>query len=395
VDREVIHMTSSSPFGSIGPEPASGPLDRHARLVWVDNLKVAVIAGVIVMHAATAYLTDLAGWYYEERTTSQLTSWLVGAPGAVGALFLLGPLFLLGGSFAAASVVRSTSRGFARRRLLRLGSPLLLFVVLLDPLSDYIGHRAQGLEPDLVAYVALDSPVRDVGPLWFVAALLVLSLTYAGWRAWAPVGAGSRSLGSGQLVAAAALIAVGSFVLRLRWPFTGDTFLDLRWPQWAQATVLFWVGVLLEERDRFGRIPAVWVRRAGQIAVANLAGMFLLGAVVVVSSGDHELLLGGWAWPSAVFALMEGATAVALSLWVVTWFQRRWTGQRRLFERASRGAYAAYVVHPIVLVSASAAARPLPWPPETKFVLVAAVGVAVSFAVGWTLTRSSLVGRIL
>jgi glucans biosynthesis protein C len=276
-------MTSPSPAGSIEPEPVSGIQDRDARLVWVDNLKVAVIAGVIVTHAATAYLTDLAGWYYEERTTSQMASWLAGAPGAVGALFLLGPLFLLGGSFAAASVARSTFRDFARRRLLRLGVPLLLFLILLDPLSDYVGHRAQGLQPDLLSYVALDSPVRDVGPLWFVAALLTLSLTYAGWRAWTPIGAGTRSLRPRHLVAAATLIAVGSFILRLRWPFTGDTFLDLRWPQWAQATVLFWVGVLLQERDRFGRIPAVWVRRAGQLAAANLAGMVLLGGVVVVS----------------------------------------------------------------------------------------------------------------
>jgi glucans biosynthesis protein C len=388
-------MTSPSPAGSIEPEPVSGIQDRDARLVWVDNLKVAVIAGVIVTHAATAYLTDLAGWYYEERTTSQMASWLAGAPGAVGALFLLGPLFLLGGSFAAASVARSTFRDFARRRLLRLGVPLLLFLILLDPLSDYVGHRAQGLQPDLLSYVALDSPVRDVGPLWFVAALLTLSLTYAGWRAWTPIGAGTRSLRPRHLVAAATLIAVGSFILRLRWPFTGDTFLDLRWPQWAQATVLFWVGVLLQERDRFGRIPAVWVRRAGQLAAANLAGMVLLGAVVVVSSGDPAFLLGGWSWPSAVFALMEGATAVALSLWVVAWFQRRWTRQRPLVERASRGAYAAYVLHPLVLVVASATARPLPWPPEAKFALVAPVGVAVSFAVGWAITRSSLVGRIL
>jgi hypothetical protein len=44
-----------------------------ARLVWVDNLKITVIAGVIVVHAATAYLLDAFDWYYDtERTTSQL-----------------------------------------------------------------------------------------------------------------------------------------------------------------------------------------------------------------------------------------------------------------------------------------------------------------------------------
>jgi len=32
---------------------------------WADNLRVAVIARVIVLHSATAYLVNIAGWYYE------------------------------------------------------------------------------------------------------------------------------------------------------------------------------------------------------------------------------------------------------------------------------------------------------------------------------------------
>jgi hypothetical protein len=66
------------------------------RLAWVDNLKVAVIAGVVVVHAAMAYLID-ADWYYMERTTSQLWPALVGLPGLLGGVFALGPLFLLAG----------------------------------------------------------------------------------------------------------------------------------------------------------------------------------------------------------------------------------------------------------------------------------------------------------
>jgi glucan biosynthesis protein C len=38
---------------------------------WVDNLRVIVIAGVIVLHAAVAYLVGIAEWYYDaERTTA-------------------------------------------------------------------------------------------------------------------------------------------------------------------------------------------------------------------------------------------------------------------------------------------------------------------------------------
>jgi len=60
---------------------------------WADNLRVAVIAGVIVLHCATAYLVDTAGWYYEERTTSGVWLVLLSGPALIGATFALGPLY--------------------------------------------------------------------------------------------------------------------------------------------------------------------------------------------------------------------------------------------------------------------------------------------------------------
>ena len=150
-----------------------------SRAGWMDNLRVAVIAGVIILHAATAYILDV-DWYYQERTTSTLTPLLLAFPALLGGLFGLGPLFLLGGLLAAASLARKGPGGFARGRLVRLGLPLLAFFVLLDPLTDYLGALAEGEHPRLWPYLADQTGTRDTGPLWFVAVLLALSLAYAG-----------------------------------------------------------------------------------------------------------------------------------------------------------------------------------------------------------------------
>jgi glucans biosynthesis protein C len=361
------------------------------RLVWIDDLKVATIAGVIVFHTATAYLTDAAGWYYEERTTSQVSSWVVGAPGAVLALFLLGPLFLLGGALAASSLARSGTRRFVRSRLVRFGVPLLVFVVVIDPLADLIGHTAQGLSPGVWETVGPASEVRDVGPMWFVAALLTCSLVYAAWRRRHPLDGHARDLRLGHLAVAAAALAAASFLVRVRWSFMGEMLLDLRLAQWPQAAVLFAVGVLLGERGDVQRLPRCWTRFAGRIACAGTFGVVLLGGSLLAVSGGFEPMLGGWRWASAVLALLEATTAIAISLWVVDHVGRRWRRRGPWLGRASRGAYPAYVLHPLVLVALSWAARPLPWPPEGKFLLVGAAGVIVSFAVGWTVTELHLV----
>jgi hypothetical protein len=43
--------------------PQAGGPDMVTRLAWIDRLRIAVIAGVVVVHVATVYLPDLAGWY--------------------------------------------------------------------------------------------------------------------------------------------------------------------------------------------------------------------------------------------------------------------------------------------------------------------------------------------
>jgi glucans biosynthesis protein C len=379
----------------VGGATAPGATLPAARLAWVDNLKVAVIAGVVVVHAAMAYLID-ADWYYMERTTSQLWSVLVSLPGLLGGVFALGPLFLLGGAFAAASLARKGPGRFVHGRLLRLGVPLVLYVTVINPLANYLGDLAQGMQPRLWPYLAPGSEDHDAGPLWFVAALLSFSLAYAAWRWWRPAGGGIRAaMGPRQLLVAAVVIAVGSLVVRLRWPFGGATFLDLRWPEWPQGAVLFALGVEWGEQGWRGRVPVAWSRRCGQVAAAGLAASGLLVAVTDTAHGGLARLYGGWHWPSLVFVILEGIVAVSFSLWLVAWFGRRWTRQGRLATRAGRGAYAAYLLHPLVLVLVSFAARPLPLPPELKFVLVATAGVAAAFTVGWTVTRSALIARFV
>jgi hypothetical protein len=138
----------------------------------VDNLKITVVAGVVVAHAATAYILDI-DWYYDiERTTSRLWEPLLGLPVLLGAVFGLGPLFLLGGVFAARSLARRGAGRFVRARLVRLGVPLALFVVVIDPLTDYLSDLPEGMGRRPWPYFAPGSEVRDAGPLWFVAALL-------------------------------------------------------------------------------------------------------------------------------------------------------------------------------------------------------------------------------
>lgn len=171
---------------------------------WVDNLRVVLIAGVIVVHAATAYVVDVPWYYDDERTTSQAWSVVLGFPVFAGGVFGLGALFFVAGWFSVGSVARRGPGGFARSRLLRLGVPLLVFVLVMQPLTDYIGNR-RSERGSFTHYLGM----TEVSVMWFVAALLAFSLGYAGLRHARPA---TRPPGSARpgvpVVLAAATIAV-------------------------------------------------------------------------------------------------------------------------------------------------------------------------------------------
>jgi fucose 4-O-acetylase-like acetyltransferase len=362
---------------------------KRQREQWVDNLRVLVIAGVIVVHTATGYVVDIAGWYYDdELTTSDVWSAVLTVPVFFGGVFALGPLFLVAGWFSVRSVDRRGPAGFARTRLLRLGVPLLAFVALLQPLTDYVGnvHQEAG---SFVSYLK----TTEVSVMWFAAALLVFSLVYAAIRHLCPAVSQRRGRQPGVLVGSMLAIAFGSFVTWMLWPLNEDVVVNLRFGAWPQGAGLFALGVLGARGRWLDDLPRDLVRRLGwTVVVATLA---LLAVFAVAGPEEGEDILMGANWPTLAFALIDGVIAVSFSLWCLAWLRRRWPTHGALVETAGRASYATYVAHPLVLTALMVMFAAVPLPPELKFVVVATVAVPACFAGGHALTRLPGAARVL
>ncbi len=72
----------------------------------------------------------------------------------------------------------------------------------------------------------------------------------------------------------------------------------------------------------------------------------VLGAI----GGDLDDIAGGGSRRSLVVAVLEGALVVAAPLWLLEVFRRRFAHQGRVARECARGAFAAFVVHQVVLV---------------------------------------------
>jgi surface polysaccharide O-acyltransferase-like enzyme len=362
---------------------------RVQRLYWADNLRVLVIAAVVVFHTATAYLGG-PSWYFMQRTTSSAWS-AMAFPGEVIAVFALGPLFLVAGLFSARSVAHRGSGSFARARLLRLGIPLLAFIFLVNGLASYVGQLGQSRHPSLASFLGTSF---GVGPMWFVAALLTFSLAYALLRRLhaAPV---QPTMSTAQVVvAAASLIAVSAFATWQRWPLDGaSTFLDARWAEWPQGAVLFALGAWAGETGRLDDLTV----RARRLGWTTLAGVAAAAALLGYEQARGTLgsTLHGAGWSSVVTAVLYGIISVAFSMWCTAIIRARWSGGGPLRARAGQASYATYFLHPVVLTAIMVMFASLTIAPELKFLIVAVAAVPACFLAGYALTRLPEIAKAL
>jgi len=382
-----------------GPAISRWASTRH---VYVDSLKVILVALVIVGHAILGY-TEFDSWSYadvREVTLAPVTAIVLLVLAAPFGLLVIPLLFLVAGLLTPPSVERKGTGRFVRDRLLRLGVPFIVFALLVWPLLEYAVFLWLGDAPDLWTYLRAERSL-DTGVLWFVGALLVFSVAYAGWVALRRSRASRRrpvDVRVGQLLGLAGAVTVATFLIRLVVPFEGDNwFVDVNLWEWPACAALFGLGVVAHRNDWLTAVPDR-LRRQSRTATLIAVGTAAVFALAVVGLGvDAGELWGGWHWPAFVFAAGESTLSVFGPVWLLGVAQRRldrpirWAG-----PAVRRSAYGAFLLQGPVLIGLALALRPVPFPAEVKALLVAVSGVGASFALAWLLIeRVPGVARIL
>ena len=383
-------------------EPPAGapgqPSRARPRAAWADNLKVALVVGVIVAHVTIAW-TGVGNWvFYETPVREPLFSLLSLLMSA--ALFGMAVFFFLAGMLTVPSLERKGLRRFLADRCVRLGVPLLVFVAFLAPVIEYADPenaawqgRFWTLTVDVVWWSWPMPPAW--GPTWFLAVLLLFSVGYAVLR-WARprTPRGHSPVRRRHLLALAGTVATVTFLVRTQISL-GEEVGRLALGQAPAWLAGFALGVVGAERGWFDPLDPAIARWSRHVAWIALAAAALTLASAARTGADLDLYAGGGTWQSLVLAAVEGALVVTMPLWLLDVFRRRFDHQGARAQAWSRAAFAAFVLHQMVLVGLVLASHAVTWPPELEFVTVATVGVVASFALGSLALRVPGVARVV
>lgn len=372
-------------------------MDAKKRLLYIDNIRLVMIVLVVIVHLALTYSGPSSWYYVEARPLDFFSGAFFSFLYSFLQAFFMGFLFLIAGYFVPGAYDRKGFGKFLKDRAIRLGIPSLIYMFIIDPFIEYV-LVGRYVKPGQSFFSYYQDNIISLhfftgtGPLWFALVLLVFTIIYALIRLFMrrsqaasqwKITPKARTLGVLMLI-----IAAFAFLIRTVLPI-GTRFFNMKLCFFAQYIVLFIVGILAYRQDLFSKLSYKLGSRL--LYWSPVWGLGSWGAMMIafgaLSGGDTSLMNGGFTWQSALYALWESFTAVAMGVGFLVVFREKWNSQSRFISAMSNSAFAVYVFHTPIILAVMILFGPVQWPPILKFLTMIVVCVPVCFTVSYVLKK--------
>jgi len=337
----------------------------------------------------------MSTWYYNEvRRPDPVTEGTLTILLLLGRSCGLGIFFALSGYFTALKLHenKADSRKYITSRIIRLGVPLLFFLLIIAPFPKRIVGAIKYNQPfnliDIYTNYFKYFNGSQVGPLWFIELLLVFSIIYFLWFKYIRKGKPLTLPGSvksfpstKKLILFIVLLSALTFLVRINfeegyyWPAMNLEFANL--PQY----ILFFIfGTMLTQTNWHLKIPS---KTAKSWLIVSLTNVFVVlpavYAYVVLNKGNFDNFTGGWNWFSLFLTTWEIINLVAYSITVFYYFRKYVNKQGRIARFFIPNLFVAYIIHPIVVILLAMLVRNIHLYPLLKIVLFTPPAIFISF----------------
>jgi len=333
---------------------------KPSRQFFIDHLRVFLTILVVLHHVAMVY-GGIQPFYYLEAPTSLLGFLVPMIFVLLNQAWFMGAFFLLAGYFVPGSYDRKGAGSFLKDRLVRLGIPLIFFYFVLNPISG-IGYFLMSGDPSALTWQSFWAAYPDLvglGPLWFVAMLLIFSFVYAGWRMLtknresAPQ---QESSVPGYLKVGICILALAlvSYLVRIYIPL-GKSVLDFPTLAYLPQYISFFVlGTIAYRRDWLRKLPGKMGVIGFIVAMVATLTLFAFGFISFLKAIDTGVLqippFGFGTWQSAIYALWDSTFAVGMCLAAITFFRRFFNKESKMGSFLAQQSYAVYIIHIPIIV---------------------------------------------
>ncbi|MFX1358648.1 MAG: acyltransferase family protein, partial [Promethearchaeota archaeon] len=314
--------------------------------------------------------------------------------------FFMALFFFISAYFVPGSYDRKGARRFLKDRFIRLGIPLILYVIIVNPLILYILYilPSQGIsffEYYLTYFQSIEAFLDYIGgngPLWFVLMLLILAVCYCILRLIVPKKSEDfvekKPPRNALLIIICIIMGVLTFLVRLAFPADGgDTILNIQLCFIIQYIIMFILGVEAYKRDWFRNISDSQGNLWFLIVLISLVFFFIIGFLGGAFEGNTEPFRGGFHWQAFAYATWESFYCMGMCIGLITLFRRKYNQQGKVTKNLSQNAYTIYIIHAPVLIFISILFLYIFLPALLKFIIVLPIVLLVCLLISHFILR--------
>lgn len=357
---------------------------RHQAL---DNLRVAVIFLVVVLHGSICYMAYAPEWWYVlDPDRSMVFTYLV----LLIDVPIMPIMFFLAGYFAYPSLVKRGSGRFIRDKLYRIGIPWAFGALVLAPPTAYLIYYSRHLPMSLATFWRTDfwGKAFQQSVYWYLGVLLFLffltALTFALSRRFAALRPQARlptwrlfSLFILGMSAASLLIGAG-----IAHPL--DLWSHIYLLVYQPARVPLYIGYFVLGIAAY---QGCWF--TGQGYRPGLAGwlpLCLASGLLYVADRIAYPATGQSIATTAATIVLFNLFCFSSLMAGIALFQAMPVRNRFLWRTQARNAYGIYYLHPLILYPMALAVVPVSLPLPVK----AAGIILLAYLLSWGISAAAL-----
>lgn len=367
------------------------------RAFYIDRLRIFLTILVIFHHSAIAF-GAVGGWYYvSNETTSGITQLLLSAQMAINQAFFMSLFFFISAYLMVTSFDRKDFHKFIISRIIRLGIPLLLYVLIIHPVLVFFILKHANIETGkiLVFWKNMIIQNPEPGPMWFVFTLLVFEICYALYRKIFKTKPAffKKTDPPSWLAIIAFIIFTGSiaFSIRLFYP-VGKAWFGLQFGYFALYIAMYIAGIIAS-RNRW--LEKLEIRNAYPWFGLALLSIPIMLLIMAKNADNLGTVMGGMNLKAAFYSFWEPVICVGFCYFLLLFFKKYANQKSHFALNMSGNSYAAYIIHPVVVVFSTFGSELLSVSPLLRLCTVLIVSIIGSFGISHLFRTLPEIKRII
>ena len=350
------------------------------RLFYLDRLRVFLTFLLLLHHTAIAYGASGSWIYVDAEQGTTVTNILLSLFTAINQAFFMGLFFFLSGYFVPGSYERKGAMKFLKDRFIRLGIPLLFYLLIIGPLIHYfLQIKHQMSLGEFYRSQILTFHQFFIGPLWFVEALLIFNIIYTLYKKIVIKSRETQRFPTNRtLLITAILLGIVAFAIRLIYP-VGTEILGLQFGYFPSYILLFYIGTVAYWNNWLEKITPAVLKVWKWITFITIP-VFPIGLILTGALNGPLKVNGGWNSQAMLYAFWEPFVCIGISLLLLSHFKKKYNQMPIFFKWLSENAFTVYILHPPIIVSWSLLLHTFAIPAICKFGMVSILSLVTSFA---------------